>query len=103
MEHKMRRKFTSQFKAQVAREMLRESKSLAQIASEYEVGATQLSAWKQTAVKGLPRLFDDGQRTVEAERAEHVREKEELYARIGELATQLAWLKKKSGLDVQSH
>ena len=99
----MRRKFTSQFKAQVTREMLRDSKSLAQIASEYEVGATQLSAWKQTAVKGLARLFDDGQRTVEAERAEHVREKEELYARIGELATQLAWLKTKSGIDVQSH
>jgi transposase len=98
----MRRKFTPQFKAQVTREMLREAKTLAQIASEYEVGSTQLSEWKQTAVKGLARLFDDEQQTLASQHAEHEREKEELYARIGELSTQLAWLKKKSGIDVQS-
>ena len=82
--------------------MLREAKTLAQIASEYEVGSTQLSEWKQTAVKGLARLFDDEQQTLASQHAEHEREKEELYARIGELSTQLAWLKKKSGIDVQS-
>jgi transposase len=98
----MRRKFTPQFKAQVAGELLRDSKTLAQIASEYEVGSSQLSEWKQTAVKGLARLFDDEQQTLAAQQAEHDREKEELYARIGELSTQLAWLKKKSGIEVQS-
>lgn len=98
----MRRKFTTQFKAQVARELLRDSKTLAQIASEYEVGNSQLSEWKQTAVKGLARLFEDEQQTLTAQQAEHEREKEELYARIGELSTQLAWLKKKSGIEVQS-
>jgi transposase-like protein len=49
----MRRKFTTQFKAQVARELLRDSKTLAEIGSEYEVGSSQLSEWKQTAVKLL--------------------------------------------------
>jgi transposase-like protein len=97
----MRRKFTTQFKAQVAREMLRESKTMAQIASEYEVASSQLSEWKQTVIKGLPRLFDDEARTLEAQKAEHEREKEELYARIGELTTQVSWLKKKSGIDLQ--
>jgi transposase len=90
----MRRKFTTQFKAQVVRELLRDSKTIAQIVSEYEVGATQLSEWKQVVVRGLPRLFEDRQRTLESERAEHDREREELYARIGELTTQLNWLKK---------
>jgi transposase len=98
----MRRKFTPQFKAQVAREMLREVKTLAQIASEYAVGSTQLSEWKQTAVKGLARLFEDEQQTLASQQAAHEREKEELYARMGELSTQLAWLKKKSGIEVQS-
>lgn len=97
----MRRKFTTQFKAQVARELLRDSKTLAQIASEYEVGSSQLSEWKQTAVKGLARLFEDEQQTLVSQQAEHEREKEALYARIGELSTQVAWLKKKSGLEVQ--
>ena len=97
----MRRKFTTQFKAQVAREMLRESKTMAQIASEYEVASSQLSEWKQTVIKGLPRLFDDEARTLETQKVEHEREKEELYARIGELTTQVSWLKKKSGIDLQ--
>jgi transposase-like protein len=98
----MRRKFTTQFKAQVARELLRDSKTMGEIASEYEVGSSQLSEWKQIAVKGLARLFDDEQQTLARQQAEHEREKEELYARIGELSTQLAWLKKKSGIEVQS-
>ncbi len=97
----MRRKFTPQFKAQVARELLRDSKTLAQIASEYEVGSSQLSEWKQIAVKGLAGLYEEGQQTLATQQAEHEREKEELYARIGELSTQMAWLKKKSGIEVQ--
>lgn len=96
----MRRKFTPQFKAQVARELLRDAKTLAQISSEFEVGATQLSTWKQMAVKGLPRLFEDSQKSLGTQQANHEREVEELYARIGEQATQLAWLKKKSGIEI---
>ena len=98
----MRKQFTSSFKAQVARELLREEKTLAQVSSEYSVAATQLSAWKAKTLKGLPSLFDDEHRTVETVKAHYELKVQELYGEIGRLTTQLAWLKKKSGLDMES-
>ncbi len=49
----MRKHFTPQFKAEVARELLREDKPLARIAAERGVAPTQLNGWKATAAKGL--------------------------------------------------
>ena len=99
----MRKRFTPSFKAQVVRELLREEKTLAQVSSEYSVATTQLSAWKATALKGLPSLFEDEHKTVETVKAANERQMQELYGEIGRLTTQLAWLKKKSGLDLESH
>ena len=90
----MRKRFTPSYKAQVVRELLREEKALAQISSEYGVAATQLSAWKATALKGLPSLFEDEHRGVEQVKAAHERQVQELYGEIGRLTTQLAWPKK---------
>ena len=98
----MRKKFTPSFKAQVVRELLREEKTLAQVSSEYSVAPTQLSAWKAMALKGLASLFEDEHKAAETVKAEHERRVQELYSEIGRLTTQLAWLKKKSGLDVES-
>jgi len=42
-------------------------------------------------------LFE-GRDDVAVLRQEHEREKHELYAEIGRLATQVAWLKRKAGL-----
>jgi transposase-like protein len=55
----MKKRFTSTFKAQVARELVQGEKTLSQMSAEYEVAATQLSQWKSTALKGLPSLFED--------------------------------------------
>lgn len=94
----MRKHFTAQFKADVARELLREDKPIARIASERGVAPTQLSAWKATAVKGLVQLFAEDQRDLHKLRVAQEEEKAKLYAEIGRLTTQLAWLKKKIGL-----
>jgi transposase-like protein len=98
----MKKRFTSTFKAQVARDLLAGEKTLSQIAAEYDVAATQLSQWKSTALKGLPSLFEDDHKAVERVKADYERRLEELYGEIGRLTTQLAWLRKKSGLDVES-
>jgi transposase-like protein len=95
----MRKRFTTQFKAEVARELLREEKPMSRIASERGVAATQLNEWKATASKGLVRLFEDEQRDIEKLRAAQEEERATLYAEIGRLTTQLTWLKKKVGLD----
>jgi putative transposase len=45
----MRKQYTSAFKAKVVQELLKEEKTLAQIASEYEVHPTQLKNWRAIA------------------------------------------------------
>jgi transposase-like protein len=94
-----RKKYTTAFKAKVVLELLREEKPLAQVAGQYEVHPTQLRKWKRVAVEHLPSLFTDGQRDQARQQAEHERQLEQLYAEIGRLTTQLAWLKKKAGIE----
>jgi transposase-like protein len=55
----MRKHYTATFKAQVVQELLKEDKTIAQIAAEYEVHPTQLNQWKQIALKGLASLFEE--------------------------------------------
>ena len=50
-------------------------------------------------LKGLPSLFTDDHKTEAALKAVYDQQLDELYAEIGRLTTQLAWLKKKSGID----
>jgi transposase-like protein len=94
----MRKHYTAAFKAQVVREILREDKPISQIASEHGVHPNVLHNWKAQALEGLPRVFE-GRDDVAALRQAHEREKHELYAEIGRLATHVAWLKRKAGLE----
>ena len=90
----MRKQFTAAFKAKVVHELLKEEKTFAQIAAEYEVHPTQLKSWRAVALEGLPGLFEKQDSTAELRRA-HEQQLTELYAEIGRLSTQVAWLKKK--------
>src|SRR3990170_3527720 len=90
----MRKRYSNQFKAQVVHEILREEKTIAQIAAEHGIHSNQLSKWKSMALKGLPSLFSDENKKADMDKATHERELQELYAEIGKLTTQLAWLKK---------
>jgi transposase-like protein len=98
----LRKRYSPQQKAQIVLEILREEQSLSQIASTYGVHVTQLRKWRTQVLDGLPRLFDDDQKALRDLEAQHAQERQDLYAEIGRLTTQLGWLKKKSGLDVQS-
>ena len=97
----MRKRYSSAFKAQVVQEILREEKTISQIAVDHGVHPNQLSQWKTIALKGLPSLFSDDRKAVEAIKAANEQQVNELYAEIGRLTTQLAWLKKKSGIEPQ--
>jgi len=89
----MRKQYTAAFKARVVQEFLKEEKTLAQIAAEYEVHPTQLKNWRATALEGLPGLFEKQDSTVVL-KAAHEQQLTELYAEIGKLTTQVGWLKK---------
>lgn len=90
----MRKHYTAAFKARVVQELLKEEKTLAQIAAEYEVHPTQLKSWRAVALEGLPGLFEKQENTAEL-KAAHEQQLGELYAEIGKLTTQVSWLKKK--------
>ena len=90
----MRKQYTAAFKARVVQDLLKEEKTLAQIASEYEVHPTQLKNWRAVALEGLPSLFEKQASTV-ALQAAHEQQLTDLYAEIGKLTTQITWFKKK--------
>ncbi len=94
----IRKKYPSEFKAKVVLEILREEKSISQLSSEYGIHTTQLNRWKKQAIEGMPQLFADERKNLGTVNAGHEKEKDELYTKIGQLTTQLDWLKKKSGL-----
>jgi transposase len=90
----MRKRYTAAFKARVVQELLKEEKTLAQIATEYEVHPTQLKNWRAVALEGLSGLFEKQDSTAELRRANE-QQLTELYAEVGKLTKQVAWLKKK--------
>jgi putative transposase len=94
----MGQQYSAAFKARVVQELLREQKTIAQIAAETGVHPNQLGKWKALAIAGLPSLFDRRDATEDL-KAAHEQQLSDLYAEIGRLTTQLAWLKKKSGLE----
>ncbi len=95
----MRKRYSPTEKAQIVLEALKEEKTITQIAAEHQVHPNQIYKWKGEVLQGLPGLLTNEERKVQALEAAHERELEELYAEIGRLTTQLAWLKKKSGLE----
>jgi len=64
-----RRRFSATFKARVPREALKERKTIAELAGEYDVHPNQISQRKRQLLDGLPALF--------SKRSEHEREREE--------------------------
>jgi putative transposase len=88
----MRKQYSSQFKAEVVVEMLREEKTLAEIAAERHVHPTLLHRWRALALAELPEMFTRRERG-RAERAEQDKKVHELYAEIGRLSTELERMK----------
>ena len=97
MQNKKRTHYTAEFKAKVVKELLKEEKTVGQLASEYGVHSNMLYRWRDQMLAGLPSLFNEKAAQEFAEKEAHwQQEREELYAEIGRLTTQLTWLEKKS-------
>lgn len=94
-----RRQFSAQFKARVARAALREEKTIAELASEYDVHPNQITKWKKQLIDALPDIFSRRRKREAQSSEEH---EAHLYQQIGQLKVELDWLKKKGrdlGLD----
>jgi len=90
-----RRRFSAEFKARVAREAVKEQKTLAELAAEFDVHPNQISQWKKQLVDALPCVFSE-RGNQDRKRQEELTDR--LYRQIGQLQVELDWLKKKSGL-----
>jgi transposase len=84
-----RRKFTGAFKAMVAIEALKERESLAELSKRYGVHPTIISRWKQEFISRAGEIFETRPPEEETEK-----EKDRLYAKIGQLEMERDWLKK---------
>ncbi len=95
---KMRKRYTPAIKAKIVIELLKEEKTLSQLASESGVSSKQLTRWKNHALNEMPRLFENKD---DKSKEKYETKLNELYAEIGRLTTQVNWLKKKSGLNIE--
>ena len=90
-----RKKHSGEFKAKVALEAVKGSRTLNELAGHFEVHPTQVVQWKQRLVAGASDLFTGG---VERDGVREGELRDRLYQEIGQMKGELDWLKKKSEL-----
>lgn len=90
-----RKKYPADFKAKVALEAIRETRTTAELCSQFGVHVTMLGRWRQQAIEHIRTGFSD--RTEKQDKnIEQVMAS--LYQQIGQLKVELDWLKKKSAI-----
>ena len=87
-----RKKYDDAFKAKVALAAIRGEKTMAELASQFEVHQNLIAQWKKHMLDNAPSLFSRKRDTHEKERQQR---EEELLKIIGEKERDINWLKKK--------
>ena len=85
------KKHTAKFKSMVALEAAKETKTLNELASKYEVYPAQISEWKKHLLEGVEEIFSTRQKKDTALQ----KKIEDLYRTVGEITMERDWLKKK--------
>jgi len=91
----IRKKHGVDFKAKVALAAVREDCTVAERSSRYGVHASQIHAWKKTAIDGLGSLFAKG-KGAPSDTADDAR-LAKLCEKIGELTVERDFFRKRSG------
>ena len=90
-----RKNYDAAFKGKLALELVKELRTLNEIATEYGVHPSVIAKWKKQLLEGIPLLFSQ-----EIQENKKAKEYEELiamlYQKIGQLEVELEWIKKKS-------
>ena len=86
----LRRSHDKLFKAKVALEAVKNERTIAEIASAYEVHANLVTKWKKQLLANLPEVFEGNKK-----KEEQPVNQEELFKQIGQLKVENEFLKKK--------
>ena len=87
------KRYPAAFKARVALEAVKQTRTLAELSGRYQVHSVQISYWKKQLLDGIESLFRDGRRR---DHDEGQAIQAELYEQIGRLKMEVEWLKKKA-------
>jgi len=89
---KTRKRYSSEFKAKVALEAIKDQKTLTELSNQFQLHPNQITRWKKQLLDEAHNIFlikpnnsQQQQQQLEAQ----------LYQQIGQLAVELNWLKKK--------
>jgi transposase-like protein len=82
-----RRHYTSEFKVKLVLELLREERTIGEIAATHQINPNQLARWRQEFLDKAPTVFDEPKTIKARQRAEEeaAREKDQLLRTIGQL------------------
>ena len=86
-----RKRHSASFKAKVALEAAKQTRTIAELAKAYQVHPVQISQWKKQLLDGVESLFRDGRRR---DRDDPEAIQAELYEQIGRLKMEVEWVKK---------
>jgi transposase-like protein len=89
-----RNRYSADFKAKLALEVIKGERTLTEIASDAQVHPNLLMQWKRQLLESLPQVFADKRIKENKEQEE---KEAQLYQQIGQLKVELDWLKKKVG------
>ena len=87
-----RKRHSASFKAKVALEAAKQTRTLAELSGTFQVHSVQISQWKKQLLDGIESLFREGRRR---DHDESQSIQAELYEQIGRLKMEVEWLKKK--------
>ena len=94
---KKRNQYTAEFKAQVVIEVLREEGTVNEIANRHGINPVMLSRWKAEFLERAAGVFAKGPTDAEKELEDERRHVADLERKVGQLAYEVDWLKKKDG------
>ena len=90
-----RMKHSPAFKAKVALAAVKGDKTVAELASRFEVHPSQIHAWKKTLLEGAGQVFEIGAGCQDKNREALI---PQLYQQIGQLKVEVDFLAERSGL-----